>query len=319
LITGQDGHEVGRLFYSPYGSIISRTGTFPTDRLFTGQRWESGLDLYDYRARFYDPLLGRFVSPDTIVPEPGNPQDWNRYSYVTNNPLKFVDPDGHCRGLTGAAWSACAEIVMAVAPAVHQANEYREDIFFPDADTTFADRLEASSVVGGGAVLAAAATIETVGLALGGGALTTAALNNAAAATAGGATAATVCGDGDCTNEAQATGRVFWSGGDLAREAAQAWARANNHVTLEMTKMGKRVEQATRGLNWREVIPKWKAASREFAAGAEGEIHVFHSSKGVSLESVWGTVENQILLNSPKVTRIIYHVIMPDGSEILVP
>jgi RHS repeat-associated protein len=127
--------------------------------LFTGQRWESGLDLYDYRARFYDPLLGRFVSPDTIVPEPGNPQDWNRYSYVTNNPLKFVDPDGHCRGLTGAAWSACAEIVVAVAPAVHQANEYREDIFFPDADTTFADRVEAAAVVGGVPVLAAGAPV----------------------------------------------------------------------------------------------------------------------------------------------------------------
>jgi RHS repeat-associated protein len=41
------------------------------------------------------PLLARFISPDSIVPDPGNVQDWNRYGYVQHNPLKFVDPTGH--------------------------------------------------------------------------------------------------------------------------------------------------------------------------------------------------------------------------------
>jgi hypothetical protein len=54
-----------------------------------------------YRARFYHPALGRFISADTIVPEPGQPQDFNRYSYVQNNPLRYIDPSGHriCEGL----------------------------------------------------------------------------------------------------------------------------------------------------------------------------------------------------------------------------
>ena len=39
-------------------------------------------------------MLGRFISPDTIVPEPGNPQALNRYSYVLNNPLRYTDPTG---------------------------------------------------------------------------------------------------------------------------------------------------------------------------------------------------------------------------------
>jgi hypothetical protein len=39
--------------------------------------------------------LGRFVSADTIVPDPANPQSLNRYSYVYDNPLKYVDPTGH--------------------------------------------------------------------------------------------------------------------------------------------------------------------------------------------------------------------------------
>ena len=42
------------------------------------------------------PLLGRFVQADTIVPEPGNPQSLNRYSYVENNPVRYTDPSGHC-------------------------------------------------------------------------------------------------------------------------------------------------------------------------------------------------------------------------------
>jgi hypothetical protein len=51
--------------------------------------------LYDYRARFYDPTLGRFLQPDPLVPEPGNPQALNRYAYVYNNPLRYTDPSGH--------------------------------------------------------------------------------------------------------------------------------------------------------------------------------------------------------------------------------
>ena len=48
-----------------------------------------------YGARFYDPTLGIFLAPDTLVPEPGDPQSLNRYSYTLNNPLKLVDPSGH--------------------------------------------------------------------------------------------------------------------------------------------------------------------------------------------------------------------------------
>jgi RHS repeat-associated protein len=51
--------------------------------------------LMDYKARAYDPLLGRFIQPDTIIPNPADPQSWNRYSYVLDNPIIFSDPSGH--------------------------------------------------------------------------------------------------------------------------------------------------------------------------------------------------------------------------------
>ncbi len=50
--------------------------------------------LVHMNGRIYDPLLGRFLSADLIVQAPGNLQSFNRYSYVLNNPLTFVDPSG---------------------------------------------------------------------------------------------------------------------------------------------------------------------------------------------------------------------------------
>lgn len=51
-------------------------------------------DLDNMHARFYNPNLARFMSVDPAGGDPANPQSWNRYAYVLNNPLRFVDPDG---------------------------------------------------------------------------------------------------------------------------------------------------------------------------------------------------------------------------------
>ena len=67
----------------------------PTDIAFTGHRTDATTNLMFYQARYYSPALGRFVSADTIVPGAGNPQAFNRYSYVNNNPVKYIDPSGH--------------------------------------------------------------------------------------------------------------------------------------------------------------------------------------------------------------------------------
>ena len=48
-----------------------------------------------YNARWYDPYLNHFTQPDTIVPNPYNSQDYDRYAYARNNPVKYTDPTGH--------------------------------------------------------------------------------------------------------------------------------------------------------------------------------------------------------------------------------
>ncbi|MBN1935135.1 MAG: RHS repeat-associated core domain-containing protein [Anaerolineae bacterium] len=73
-------------------------GALPTDLQYTGQRRETGLgDIYDYKARFYSPKLGRFLSADTLVPGVGS-QALNRYMYVNANPIRYNDPTGHALG-----------------------------------------------------------------------------------------------------------------------------------------------------------------------------------------------------------------------------
>ena len=85
--------------YFPYGVTRLETGTLDTDKLFTGQRLDD-TGLYFYGARYYDATIGRFISPDSIVPNPANPQCLNRYSYCVNNPLKYIDPSGRLFGVT---------------------------------------------------------------------------------------------------------------------------------------------------------------------------------------------------------------------------
>ena len=94
-VTNSTGTIVGEDRFFAFGETRFTTGTMYTDKLFTGQRQIADLGIYHYQARFYSPKLGRFLSADTIVPGYANPQNLNRYTYVTNNPLRYTDPTGH--------------------------------------------------------------------------------------------------------------------------------------------------------------------------------------------------------------------------------
>ena len=70
--------ETGEVRYRAFGVSRFTSGTTPTTYRFTGQREEAALGLYYYNARWYDPALGHFLSPDSIVPEAGNALDYHR-------------------------------------------------------------------------------------------------------------------------------------------------------------------------------------------------------------------------------------------------
>ncbi|MBU0491421.1 MAG: RHS repeat-associated core domain-containing protein, partial [Chloroflexi bacterium] len=90
-----DGDKLTELRYKAYGQTRYASGTTSTARRFTGQIEDDYINLYQMGDRWYNAELGRWISPDPIIPEPGNPQSLNRYSYVVNNPLRYTDPTGH--------------------------------------------------------------------------------------------------------------------------------------------------------------------------------------------------------------------------------
>jgi RHS repeat-associated protein len=99
LVTNDSGVVVEEIGYLPYGATLFRKayegGVWTSVYRFTGQEYDTEFELYNYNARLYDPVLGRFITADTIVPDWTNPQSLNRYAYVLNNPLRYVDPTGH--------------------------------------------------------------------------------------------------------------------------------------------------------------------------------------------------------------------------------
>ncbi|MFZ3069971.1 MAG: RHS repeat-associated core domain-containing protein [Anaerolineaceae bacterium] len=160
--TESGGPEMTTARYGAFGNIRASNGTSPTDYGYTGQREQEEIGLYYYNARWYDPSLARFVQADTIVPDPGNSQAFDRYAYVNNNPLKYTDPSGH-RFDDGCSTAGCS----------YSAGDVVEDIAMNEAlycqagytmYCSYAQNHPAetvSSVVGG---LVIASTIEQIAI-----------------------------------------------------------------------------------------------------------------------------------------------------------
>ncbi len=94
LVTDQRGQTAAAYEYDAFGRITVHQGALRQPFAFTGREWDASAGLYYYRARYYDPVLGRFLSLDPLPPKIGDPLTLNPYLYVRNNPLRFVDPLG---------------------------------------------------------------------------------------------------------------------------------------------------------------------------------------------------------------------------------
>lgn len=79
----------------PFGADHPPASVTTTAYGFTDQEHDRSTDFYNSDARQYDPMASRFISPDSLLPNPYDPQQLNRYAYARNNPLKYVDPSGH--------------------------------------------------------------------------------------------------------------------------------------------------------------------------------------------------------------------------------
>ncbi|MGE5786697.1 MAG: RHS repeat-associated core domain-containing protein [Myxococcales bacterium] len=94
LMTDETGVVTEKRKFSSFGNP---NAPFADDTLrtgFTGHEHDSELGLVNMRGRMYDPKLKRFLTPDPFITEPFTPRGLNRFAYVQNSPLNFVDPSG---------------------------------------------------------------------------------------------------------------------------------------------------------------------------------------------------------------------------------
>lgn len=169
-------------------AVLSSGGSgngFPTDIGFAGQHFDSATGLIYMGGRYYDPQLGRFISPDSVVPEQGDPQALNRYSYVRNNPVKYIDPSGHCWGIASGIRGlptydvTCNNLDMALTIVQHP-------------DTSAWDKTVAGAYIVGEGV-SHGMVVYYGGVAI---------ASSVKAATTAGTITTAACADGDCANEA---------------------------------------------------------------------------------------------------------------------
>jgi RHS repeat-associated protein len=118
------GEIISQQLFSAFGqtrTIYSAGGVAlgsmlpPTEQGFTGHRQMDALGIVHMKGRIYDPTLGRFLQADPFVQAPKNSQNYNRYSYVLNNPMSYTDPSGY---FFSKLWEKIKPIIGAVVVAV---------------------------------------------------------------------------------------------------------------------------------------------------------------------------------------------------------
>lgn len=95
VLTNQSGERVQLVEYDPWGKVTRQEGSADLTHRFTGEDFDPESGLLYFGGRYYDPALARFTIPDPYIPRPSDPQAFNRYAYVRNNPVTRIDPSGY--------------------------------------------------------------------------------------------------------------------------------------------------------------------------------------------------------------------------------
>lgn len=120
VIESHDFHPFGERRNPTHPDWTTTIKSNFTTRGFTGHEMVDGLGVIHMNGRIYDPDIGRFLQPDPVIQAPFNPQSWNAYTYVFNNPLTYTDPSGMI-GIKERQWLGIAVTIAAAIVATYVA------------------------------------------------------------------------------------------------------------------------------------------------------------------------------------------------------
>ncbi|WP_328475724.1 transglycosylase SLT domain-containing protein [Streptomyces sp. NBC_00377] len=118
-VTSSSGTSPQRQYFEPFGrrtdanGLAVNNGPTGITQGYTGHEMDDDFGLINMKGRLYDPQTKRFLAPDPHITNPDDPQNWNPYSYVSNNPVNATDPTGYdgegdcfCSSEGGASYAA---------------------------------------------------------------------------------------------------------------------------------------------------------------------------------------------------------------------
>jgi RHS repeat-associated protein len=241
-VTGQDKTVKGRYYYDAWGNrkeqSLDGSGFGSTENLpwlhrgYTGHEHIEEVNLINMNGRMYDPVLGRFLSPDPYIQAPDMPVNFNRYAYCLNNPLIYTDPSGEIiftiigallAPVTGGA-SLGIGIAMDIGGAVNLGSQALMGNVNSFGDGLAAYGIGAAAGAVGGAVGAGISSALSVGGSFGAGVLsyvtgveaagvlTTSFLTGAAIGAGTGAAAGFISGTGNGLLQGESFGQSLGSG-----------------------------------------------------------------------------------------------------------
>jgi len=130
-IVDQNGSKKFEATYDAWGNQTVTRNDIGFHRGYTGHEMLPEFGLINMNGRLYDPQIGRFLSTDNFVQEPWNSQNFNRYSYCLNNPLKYSDPSGEIFGIDDLITIAAFAYIGGIMANVSHCSNFNANPFNP--------------------------------------------------------------------------------------------------------------------------------------------------------------------------------------------
>ena len=285
-----------------YSEPIGANIAFLNPIRYRGYVYDNETGFYYLNSRYYDPENRRFINADTIISQEST-LGYNLFAYCNNNPVNMTDETGNLPFF--AVTAAIGAVFGAVVGGVKAAKSGK---------SVLKGALKGAAVggliglgVGGaaGVLLAGKATASVAFVVIGAKALVS---------TVGsvGIAAGTKMLADNASQACRNVPQVFWSGGDVAKNAAKQVANDVGGITLEMTRVGTYLEQIDAPYS------AWQVASSNFAnvaSNSSGAIYSIQNAAGIGLQSTWATIEYHLL----QYRDIIYSVVSQSGTIQFLP